>query len=122
MTLNPVLLDYFDHPRGAGAFAAAEPGVAGGEAGSTAQGARVRFQLKIGPGGRIEAARFKAWGCSATIACASRVAEWLPGRDVEEAYNADVRRIVAALEVPVERTYALLVVEDAIKAALEISG
>lgn len=119
MTFSTALLDHFDHPRGAGEFADGEPGVVSGEAGEAAQGVVVRLQVKIGGGGRIEAARFKVLGCTATIACASLVAEWLPERTVEEAYNADVRRLVAALEIPAERMYAPLIVEDALRAALE---
>lgn len=117
-TASSALLEHFTRPRNAGAF---DPGAAvvQGEAGSTAQGAVVRLQLKLARGGRIEDARFRAWGCPATIASASLLAGWLPGKSLEDAYNAEVRHLVETLDIPIERAYAPLIVEDALKAALE---
>lgn len=114
---NPVLLDHFDNPRRVGAFDTGVPDVRRGEAGSRHQGAVVRFELLTDPEGRVTDCRFKAWGCASTIACASLVAEWLPGRTLDEARGADVRSLTGALELPVERAYAPLVVEDALRAA-----
>lgn len=113
---NALLLDHFDAPRGAGDVEDG-PGVRRGEAGSEHHGALVRFALKTDAEGRIEDARFKAWGCPATIACASLVAEWARGRRMDEAAALDVRALVAPLELPVERLYAPLMVEDALRAA-----
>lgn len=116
---NPLLLDHFDHPRRVGVFPTDQPGVRRGEAGSPHHGAMVRFELQVGPGRKIVDCRFKAWGCAGTIACASLAAEWLPGRTLDEARAADVRALTGALELPIERAYAPLVVEDAIRAAAD---
>jgi len=115
--MNALLLAHFDHPRHAGDF----PGQAGdirrGEAGSEHHGALVRFALKMGDDGRISDLRFKAWGCAATIACASLVAEWAIGRTLEDARSLDVRALVAPFQLAPERLYAPLLVEDALRAA-----
>lgn len=115
---NALLLDHFDNPRRAGSFPPGTPGVRSGEAGTRHHGAVARFELMV-EGDRVADCRFKAWGCAGTIATASLVAEWLPGRTLEEARSADVRSLAAPLELPVERAYAPLVVEDALRAAIE---
>ena len=47
-------------------------------------GDRLRLSLRI-RGGRIEAARFLAYGCPPTLACGSALAEVIEGMTVEEA-------------------------------------
>lgn len=116
---NAVLLDHFDHPRRVGAFPTGQTGVSRGEAGSRHHGAVVRFELLVAPDGKVVDCRFKAWGCAGTIACASLVTDWLPGRTLDDVRAADVRSLTAALELPVERAYAPLVVEDALRAAAD---
>lgn len=87
-----------------------------GEAGSEHHGALVQIEL-VAADGRIEQAGFMAWGCAGTIAVASMVAAWAPGRTLDEARTLDVRVLVAPLELPPERMYAPLVVEDALRVA-----
>lgn len=111
---NALLLDHFEHPRGAGAFDPDTAGVRYGEAGSEHHGAVVRFGLKCGADGRIDEARFQAWGCPATIACASLVAEWAGGRSLADAAALGVRELAAPLDLPTDRLYAPLLVEDAL--------
>lgn len=114
--MNALWSEHFRAPRGAGVFDDMA-GVRRGEAGSVHHGAVVRLDLKCGAEGRISEARFKAWGCAGTIACASLVAEWAAGRTLDEARTLDVRALAAPLELPPERLYAPLVVEDALRAA-----
>ena len=115
MYANPLLLDHFDAPRGAGEFADA-PGVRRGEAGSEHHGAVIRLELRC-DGATVTDARFKAWGCPATIACASLVTEWVRGRTLADARAVDVRGLAEPLELPIDRLYAPLLVEDALRAA-----
>lgn len=115
MSPNALLLDHFDHPRGAGSFGETEA-VRRGEAGSEHHGAVIRFELRC-DGDTVVDARFKAWGCPATIACASLVSEWLRGRTLREAGSVDVRGLAEPLELPIDRLYAPLLVEDAVRAA-----
>jgi nitrogen fixation protein NifU and related proteins len=117
LMMNELWRDHFRTPRGAGWFDDGDTGIRDGEAGSVHHGAVVQFGLKCGTDGRIAEARFKAWGCAGTIACASMVAEWAAGRGLDEARTLDVQALTAPLELPPERMYAALVVEDALKAA-----
>ena len=114
---NPLLVDHFERPRGAGSFDAGVRGVRRGEAGSEHHGALVRIELALAADGTVADARFKAWGCPATIACASLVTEWVRGRTLAAARGADVRGLAEPLELAVDRLYAPLVVEDALRAA-----
>ncbi|MEX0900884.1 MAG: iron-sulfur cluster assembly scaffold protein [Gammaproteobacteria bacterium] len=115
MTPNPQLLDHFDNPRGAGSFGETE-GVRRGQAGSEHHGAVIRIELRC-DGATVADARFKAWGCPATIACASLVAEWVRGRTLADARAVDVRNLADPLQLPIDRLYAPLLVEDALRAA-----
>ena len=51
-------------------------------------------------------ARFKVFGCSAAIASASLVAEWLEGASLEEARLLTAERVSAALQLAQEREHA----------------
>lgn len=115
MAPNPLLIEHFDHPRGAGTFGVAD-GVRRGEAGSEHHGAVIRIELRC-DGATVTDARFKAWGCPATIACASLVTEWVRGRTLPELRVIDVRGLADPLELPIDRLYAPLLVEDALRAA-----
>lgn len=112
--MNALWQRHFREPTGAGGLGAAA--THHGEAGSEHHGALVQMELKA-TDGRIEQAGFMAWGCAGTIAVASMVAAWAPGRTLDEARVLDVRALSAPLELPPERMYAPLVVEDALRIA-----
>lgn len=59
-------------------------------------GDRLRLSLRI-IDGRIEAARFLAYGCPPTLACGSALAEMLEGILVEEAMKLTRKDIIDAL-------------------------
>jgi hypothetical protein len=88
----------------------------GGEAGREQRGTRVRFVLELMEG-HISAARFAAYGCPHTLA----VCEWLcreleAGRRSSMGGPSDWCR---TLGVPIVKLGRLLVVEDALYAALQ---
>ena len=62
----------------------------------------VRIQVRKS-GDRIAEARFKVFGCSAAIASASLVAEWLDGAAMDEARAVTAERVVQKLGLPAER-------------------
>src|SRR5580704_16966687 len=68
---SPQLLDHFQNPRNAGELAGAD---AVAEIENPACGDVLRLALTVGEG-RITAARFKAMGCVAAIACGSALTE-----------------------------------------------
>ena len=91
-------------------------GVGTGEAGTLDEGTVVRIQVRL-DGDRIAEARFKVFGCSAAIASASLVAEWLEGAAMDEAKTLTAERVVQTLELVPEREHvARMAVEAAEKA------
>lgn len=112
--MNELWQRHFRDPVGAGGLG--RDATHRGQAGSEHHGALVEIELKC-MAGRIEEAGFMAWGCAGTIAVASMVAAWAPGRTLDDALALDVRALAAPLGLPPERMYAPLVVEDALRAA-----
>ena len=91
-------------------------GIGTGEVGTLDEGTVVRIQVKR-EGDRIAAARFKVFGCSAAIASASLVAEWLEGAAIDEAMRLRPERVVQRLQLAPEREHvASLAVDAALKA------
>jgi NifU-like protein involved in Fe-S cluster formation len=62
--------------------------------------------------------RFQAFGCPHTIAAASWLAEHLKGRPLDRAIPVPILELARILEAPTEKRGRLLVVEDALHAAL----
>ena len=89
-----------------------------GEVGTLDQGTVVRIQVRR-DGDRIVEARFKVFGCSAAIASASLVAEWLEGRAINEAGTMTSERVVEQLNLAPEREYvARMAIEAGSKAVV----
>ena len=59
-------------------------------------GDRLRLSLRINDG-RIEAARFLAYGCPPTLACGSAIAEMLQGMTIDAATNLTKNEVAAAV-------------------------
>jgi len=91
-----------------------------GEVGTLDEGTVVRIQVRA-DGDRIAEARFKVFGCSAAIASASLVAEWLEGAAIDEARQVTAERVVQQLDLAPERVYtARMAVEAGMKALEEV--
>ena len=111
-----VVLDHFAAPRNLGRL----PDANGrGVAGDLVTGAtRIEIALRIEEG-VVRDARFRAIGCSATIAAASLATTLLIGRPTAEAAALTAAALVVALEgLPPERLYAPALVIEALAAAL----
>jgi nitrogen fixation NifU-like protein len=86
-----------------------------GEAGRERHGTRVRFLLRL-DSSRLREVRYRAYGCPHTLAACEWVAQRLESSGPERLGGpADW---AAALQIPPARLGRLLVVEDALKAAL----
>jgi NifU-like protein involved in Fe-S cluster formation len=88
-----------------------------GEVGTLDDGTVVRIQVRA-DGDRIAETRFKVFGCSAAIASASLVAEWLDGAAMDEAGRITAERVVQVLDLAPEREYVAQVAVEAAKKAL----
>ena len=91
-----------------------------GEVGTLDEGTVMRIQVRR-DGDRIAEARFKVFGCSAAIASASVVTEWLEGASIDEATRVTPERVVQQLDLAPEREYtARMAVEAGMKALEEV--
>jgi nitrogen fixation NifU-like protein len=92
------------------------PDVGTGEAGSWDQ-TFARIQVRVG-GGRILEARFKVFGCTAAIAAAGLVAEWLEGAGLAEADLPTAERVVRHLALPDDRAHVAGIAVEAARQAV----
>ena len=120
MSYPPRVLEHFEHPRRAGSLPDSDPDVGTGVVRAPQHGDTVKLQVRIDRAQeRIADARFKAYGCGWTIACASLAADRLPGRTLAEARGLDAAEIARALELPDDRRHCAALAADAIAAALD---
>jgi len=81
-------------------------------------GDRLRLMLRVSSG-RIEAARFLAYGCAPTIACGSVLAEMIEGMNVEDAARITRQEIAGALDgLPSRKQHAAALAVETLRAAL----
>ena len=114
MEYSPTLIDHFRNPRNAGMMR--EPdGVGEGEYEQCMDLAR--FYLRVRDG-RVEEARFQAYGCGPTLAACSAGTEVAAGAALEELAEIREARIEEAVGgLPAERRHAAAVVARALQAA-----
>ena len=93
MSYSEAFKDHIAHPRNAGELADAN---ATAEETNPVCGDRLRLSLRVRDG-RIETARFLAYGCPPTLACGSVLAEMLEGMTVAEASKLTRKEITSAL-------------------------
>lgn len=117
-TYSEKVLDHYENPRHAGAFDKTQKHTGTGIAGTTAIGQITRLQIQVNPQGRIEEARFKAYGCPAAIASGSLAAEWITGKTLDEALSLTSAKIAGELALPPAKIHCAILTEDAIKAAV----
>ncbi len=117
-TLGPAVRELFSRLQGAGAVPGSAGTVLRGEAGQRSAEAWIRLHLLVSADTVIEA-RFQALGCPHTLATASWLVMQLAGRRRSEAQPGSPRAWARTLEVPVEKLGRLLLIEDALHAALQ---
>jgi|SRR5690625_1283990 len=116
---SPAVRDHFVRPRNAGSFDDADPAVGTARVGARDQGGLIQLQIRVDGSGIIEDSRFKAYGCGATIAAASWVAEQIRGKSLEQARALHSSEVVQALSLPPVKIHCALLAEDAVKAAVD---
>ena len=112
---QPAALDHFLNARNVGDL----PGADGvGEVGAVECGDVVRISIRVRDG-RIAEARFRAYGCGTSIACASAATELLRGRTIEEAQQFTNDQVAQALGgLPAAKAQCPVLAEEAVKAAV----
>jgi NifU-like protein involved in Fe-S cluster formation len=116
--LSPAVRELFSRLNGAGAFPDSAGTVLRGEAGQESGEVWVRLHLLVRDDTVIEA-RFQALGCPHTLAIASWLVMQLARRKRSQAQPGTPQDWARTLEVPVEKLGRLLLIEDALHAALQ---
>ena len=116
MSYSELFKDHLAHPRNAGELADAN---AVAEETNPVCGDRLRLSLLIRDG-RIEVARFLAYGCPPTLVCGSALAEMLEGMTIEDALKLERKEIVNAVGgLPSRKQHAAALAIETLRAALE---
>lgn len=116
MPYSELFKDHLANPRNAGELADAD---AVSEQTNPVCGDRLRLSLSVREG-RINAARFLAYGCPPTLACGSALAQMLEGMTTEEAAlvsRADITKAAGGL--PARKGHAAALAVETLRAALE---
>jgi nitrogen fixation protein NifU and related proteins len=107
--------DHLANPRNAGELTDAN---AVAEETNPVCGDRLRLSLRIRDG-RIEVARFLAYGCPPTLACGSALAEMLEGMTIEDALKLERMEIVAAVGgLPSRKQHAAALAIETLRTAI----
>jgi NifU-like protein involved in Fe-S cluster formation len=114
----PPIWRWFGAAPRAGRFPAAELGVRTGRAGTPASRSVLELQLKF-VDGRVADARFRAYGCPASIAVGAWIADWSLGRDAAALAQLRAADLRQALEIADEKAHCALMGEDALQALLK---
>ena len=118
MAYSDKLLDHYENPRNIGSLDKNSEDVGTGLVGAPACGDVMKLQIKVGPDGLIEDAKFKTFGCGSAIASSSLVTEWVKGKTVDEAGTIKNTDIARHLALPPVKIHCSVLAEDAIKAAI----
>lgn len=112
---SPITLDHFHHPRGVGEL---EDPTHTARRENPVCGDVVQITLRV-EGGRVAEVRFRAFGCVATIAACSLLAERIRGRPLEEAWALDGPALEKALGgLPATKRHGAQLALDTLWAAL----
>jgi nitrogen fixation NifU-like protein len=110
------VIEHATNPPNVGVLADAN---AVGTDGNPVYGSLVRLYLRV-EAGHVRAARFKAFGCSATIAAASMITVLATGIALRQARLLDAAAIESALGgLPAEKRYCAAVAATALRRALD---
>ncbi len=119
MAYSEKVIDHYENPRNVGTLDKDDPSVGTGLVGAPACGDVMRLQIRVSPGGIIEDAKFKTFGCGSAIASSSLATEWIKGKSVDEAAGIKNSQIAEELSLPPVKIHCSVLAEDAIKSAIE---
>ena len=116
MSYSPIFNDHLENPRNAGELPDAN---AIGEETNPVCGDRLRLSLRV-VDGRIEAARFLAYGCPPTLVCGSALTELIDGKAIDVATRVTRKDLLEAIGgLPSRKQHAAALAIETLRAALE---
>jgi nitrogen fixation NifU-like protein len=110
--------DHFNNPRNVGKLDKSDPKVGTAIVGKAACGDVVQLQIKV-EDGVITDAKFKTFGCGSAIASASYATELIKGKSANETSELKNTDISEYLKLPPVKIHCSLLVEEAVKNALD---
>lgn len=109
------VLDHFQSPRNVGEIPDAD---AIGEAGNPISGNTMKLYLRI-TADHITDAKFRTFGCAASIAASSRLTELIIGRSIEEALEIKNDTVAEALGgLPPTKMHCSAMAAEGVRAAI----
>lgn len=115
MPYSELFKDHLSSPRNVGELSNA---TAIGEETNPACGDRLRLSLRIRDG-RIEAARFLAYGCPPTLVCGSVLTELIIGKTTDEVLSLTRKQLIEAVGgLPSRKQHAAALAIETLRAAL----
>ena len=117
MYYNKYIMERFQYPTNAGGMHGAN---AIGEVAKENCNELTRLYLKINDNNVIENAKFKTFGCCASIVSADVTCDLVKGKTIEEALqitNQDVLKIMG--ELPDRKAYCSVMAEETIRSAID---
>ena len=115
MSYSATFKDHLAHPRNAGELAEANVVV---EENNPVCGDRLRLSLIVNDG-RIEAARYLAYGCPPTLVCGSVLTELIVGKTIAEAHELTRKDLLDAIGgLPSRKHHAAALALEALNKAL----
>ena len=118
MAYSDKLIEHYENPRNIWSLDKNSEDVGTALVGAPACGDVMKLQIKVGPDGLIEDAKFKTFGCGSAIASSSLVTEWVKGKTIDEAETIKNTDIAKHLALPPVKIHCSVLAEDAIKAAI----
>jgi NifU-like protein involved in Fe-S cluster formation len=116
MPYSAIFRDHLAQPRNAGELADAN---AIAEETNPVCGDRLRLSLRVNEG-RIESARFLAYGCAPTLVCGSALCAMIEGMAVREAMDLTRRDLLDEIGgLPSRKQHAAALAVETLRAAIE---
>lgn len=118
MAYSKEVLDHFNNPRNVGEMNEEDKNVGTSVVGAPACGDVLQFSIKI-KDGKIEDAKFKAFGCGSAIASSSYLTEQVMGKTIDEAMQITNQEIAQALALPPIKWHCSILAQEAIRDAVD---
>lgn len=109
------ITDYFKQPAHAGELTHLGTDVRTTCVGSLEQGAVLSLHLQLDTDQRVQLARFKAYGCPATIAVGEFICRWAEGKALDSLIDLSSTEIVQALELPSVKLHSAILAVQALR-------
>ena len=111
------VLDHFNNPKNIGSFDKSLSNIGTGLVGSPACGDVLKLQIKV-ENNIITDTKAKVFGCGTAVAATSYGSELIKGMTINDASNISNRQISKHLVLPPVKNHCSLLMEDAIKGAI----